>query len=169
MKLVLNFARLILLCIWLGATLFFGSVVAPSAFLVLRSFELANASEIAGSIVTRCLSVVNVAGFIIGLFLLITVFVPTKSRGFRFLLELLSVAVIVLATALGHWVIAARMHALRIAMSLPVDQIRPDDPRRIEFNNLHGYSVNTLGLAMIAALVLIVLISGRIKRLKTEG
>jgi hypothetical protein len=36
---------------------------------------------------------------------------------------------------------------------LPIDQIAIDDARRIEFNNLHGYSVNALGLAMIAALV----------------
>jgi hypothetical protein len=169
MKLVLNFIRLILVSLWLGATLFFGAVVAPSAFSVLRSFELANATEIAGSIVTRCLSVVNLAGFIIGLFLLVTIAVRPKPTRLRFLLELLSASAIVLTTGIGHWVIAARMHALRTAMRLPVDQIRPDDPRRIEFNNLHGYSVNTLGLAMIAALLTIVLILSRIQRLKTEG
>jgi hypothetical protein len=168
MKVVLNFIRLILLSLWLGATLFFGAVVAPSAFAVLRSFELTNASEIAGSIVTRCLSVVNIAGFILGLFLLLSVFVCTKTTRIRFLLELLSAGVIVLATGIGHWVITARMHALRVAMSLPVDQIRPDDPRRIEFNQLHGYSVNTLLLAMIAALVMIIMIAGRIKNLKVE-
>jgi hypothetical protein len=169
MKLVLNLTRLILLSIWLGATLFFGAVVAPAAFSVLRSFGLTNATEIAGLIVTRCLSVVNLAGFIVGLFLLVTIVIRPKPNGLRFLLELLSAAVIVLTTAIGHWVIAARMHALRIAMSIPVDQIRADDPRRIEFNYLHGYSVNMLGLAMIAALVTIVLILGRIQRLKTEG
>lgn len=169
MKLILNSVKLILLSSWLGATLFFGAVVAPSTFAVLRSFELSNASEIAGSIVTRCLSVVNTAGFILGLFLLVCVVVGTKTTRLRFLLELLSAIVIVLATGIGHWVIAARMHALRVAMSLPVDQVRPDDPRRIEFNHLHGYSVNTLGLAMIAAVLMLILISGRIKKITTEG
>ena len=153
---------------WLGATLFFGAVVAPAAFGVLRSFELANANEIAGSIVTRCVSVVNITGFIIGLFVLLCLFVSAKSKGLRFFLELVSAGVLVLATGIGHWAIAARMHALRIGMSLPIDQIRPDDPRRIEFNNLHVYSVNTLLLAMIAALVTIILISIRIKNLKIE-
>jgi hypothetical protein len=169
MKLILNFVRLILLSLWLGATLFFGAVVAPSAFAVLRSFDLTNASEIAGSIVTRCLSVLNIAGFILGLFLLLSVFVCTKTTLLRFLLEMLSAGVIVLATGIGHWVIAARMRALRVAMSVPIDQIRPDDPRRIEFNHLHGYSVNTLGLAMIAAVLMLILISGRIKKITTEG
>ena len=168
MKLILNFVKLILLSIWVGATLFFGAVVAPSAFGVLRSFELTNANEIAGSIVTRCLSVINIAGFIVGLFVLLCLLVSAKPKGLRFVVELISAGVIVLATGIGHWVIAARMLALRVAMSPSIDQIRPDDPRRIEFNTLHSYSVNTLGVAMIAALVMIILISGRIKNLKTE-
>jgi hypothetical protein len=168
MKLALNFVKLILLSMWLGATLFFGAVVAPSAFGVLRSFGLTNASEIAGSIVTRCLSVVNISGFIVGLFIVLCLFISARPKGLRFLLELLSSGLIVVATGIGHWIIAARMHALRVAMNLPVDQIRPDDPRRIEFNNLHGYSVNTLGLAMIAALVTIILMSGRIKNLTED-
>jgi hypothetical protein len=144
---------------WLGAALFFGAVVAPAAFSVLRSFDLPNASEIAGSIVTRSLSVVNIAGFVLGLFLLLTLLARRSQGRTSFLVESVCIVLIVLGTGVGHWVIAARMRALRAAMVLPIDQIRPDDPRRITFNNLHGYSVNTLGLVMIAALITIVLIS----------
>jgi uncharacterized protein DUF4149 len=168
MKLALNFIKLILLSAWVGATLFFGAVVAPAAFGVLRAFELTNANEIAGSIVTRCVSVVNITGFIIGLFILLCFFLTARPKSLKFLFELLSAGVFVLATGVGQWVIAARMRALRVAMILPIDQVRPDDPRRIEFNNLHVYSVNTLLLAMIAALVTIILISIRIKNLKIE-
>ena len=79
MKLGLNFVKLILLSAWVGATLFFGAVVAPAAFGVLRSFELTNASEIAGSIVTRCVSVVNITGFIIGLLILLCFFLQSTN------------------------------------------------------------------------------------------
>src|SRR5215213_8528073 len=157
---VLNFTRLILLACWFGAALFFGAVVAPASFGVLRSFGLPNASEIAGSIVTRTLSVVNVAGFVIALFLLITAFLRRGSQGrISFIVECVCLALIALATGVGHWVIAARMRALRAAMVLPIDQIAADDSRRVAFNNLHGYSVNALGLAMIAALVAMVLMA----------
>jgi hypothetical protein len=159
---ILNNIRLVLLAMWLGAALFFGAVVAPAVFSVLRSFNLTNASEIAGSIVTRSLSVVNVGGLIVGLFLLVTYFVARGRQGrISRLVEVISIVIIVINTAAGHWVIAARMRALRAAMILPIDQIRPDDPRRIEFNGLHGYSVNALGLAMIAALITIVMIARR--------
>jgi hypothetical protein len=160
-----------LLACWFGAALFFGAVVAPAAFGVLRSFGLPNANEIAGSIVTRSLSVVNIAGFGIALLLLVTLIVRRNVSGrVSFIVECICLAVIALATGMGHWFIAARMRALRAAMVLPIDQIAADDPRRVAFNSLHGYSVNALGLAMIAALIVMFLMvrSLRLEFLRME-
>lgn len=151
---------MILLAAWFGAALFFSAVVAPAAFGVLRSYGLPNASEIAGGIVTRSLSVVNVAGFVIALLLLITLFLRRGlvGRG-SFIVEGICLGLILVGTGIGHWVIAARMRAIRAALELPIDQIAADDARRIAFNSLHGYSVNALSLAMIAALVALVLMA----------
>ena len=154
----MNVTRIVLLAAWLGAALFFGAVVAPAAFGVLRSFGLPNASEIAGSIVTRTLGVVNVAGFVIALLLLVTAFVRRSPQGrISFIVECLCLGLIAVATGVGHWLIAARMRAIRAALELPIDQIALDDSRRVAFNALHGYSVNALGIAMIAGLVALVL------------
>lgn len=156
----LSSVRLILVSLWLGSALFFSAVVAPAAFGVVRSYNLANASEIAGSIVTRALSVVNISGFIIGLLLLLTFFAVRGRRGRTgVIIEFACLSLIIIATGVGHWLIAARMRALRSAMVLPIDQVPLDDARRIAFNSLHGYSVNALALAMIAALVAIILIA----------
>ena len=147
-----------MLALWFGAALFFSVVVAPAAFGVLRSHGLPNASELAGSIVTRSLSVVNVAGFLIALLLLVTLFLVRHGR-VGFIVEGICLVLIALATSVGHWVIAARMRAIRAALEVPIDQVAADDARRIAFNHLHGYSVNALGLAMIAALVAMVLMA----------
>jgi hypothetical protein len=155
-----NASRLVVLSLWFGAALFFSAVVAPAAFGVVRSFSLPNTGEIAGSIVTRTLSVINVSGFVIGLLLLLTLFLARGSRGrVALIIEFVCISLIVVTTGVGHWVIAARMRALRVAMLLPIDQVPADDARRIAFNSLHVYSVNALALAMIAALVTIVLIA----------
>lgn len=160
----MNYTRLILLACWFGAALFFGAVVAPAAFGVLRSFDLPNANEIAGSIVTRSLSVINIAGFLIALLLLLTLLLRRNSAGrVSFIVESICLVIIGLATAVGHWVIAARMRALRAAMLVPIDQVAADDPRRLAFGALHGYSVNALGLAMIAALVALVLMARNLR------
>src|SRR5688572_2463735 len=157
---LISLTRFALLAAWLGAALFFGAVVAPAAFGVLRSYGLPNASEIAGAIVTRSLSVVNVAGFVVALLLLVTLFLRRSStRRVSVIAGGICFGLIALGTGVGHLVIAARMRAIRAALELPIDQIAADDSRRIAFNSLHGYSVNALSLAMIAALVALVLMA----------
>ncbi|MEN3326566.1 MAG: hypothetical protein V7638_1373 [Acidobacteriota bacterium] len=163
---MLDSVRLVLLAMWFGAALFFSVVVAPAAFGVLRSHGLPNASELAGAIVTRSLSVVNVAGLVIAVLLLVTLLFATRGSVARVVLivEGICLAVIALTTSVGHWVIAARMRALRAAMVVPIDQVAADDARRIAFNHLHGYSVNALGLAMIAALIAMVLMARSLRQ-----
>jgi len=157
---IINFSRLIILSLWLGAAVFFSVAVAPAAFGVLRSFALPNAGELAGSIVTRTLSIINLSGFAIAVFLLLTLFVRRVSSGrISLIVESACIVLILIATGVGHWIIAARMRALRFAMYLPIDQVPVDDARRVAFNSLHGYSVNALAIAMIAALVAIMLIA----------
>jgi hypothetical protein len=148
---------MLLLAAWLGVAIYFSAVVAPSAFGVLRSFSLPNANEIAGTIVTRTLSVVNTSGFILSLLLLVSAFVLKKSYGrASFILQIALLMIVALATGLGEWVIAARMRGLRAAMHGQIDQVPLDDPNRLAFAALHGYSVAALGVAMIAAVLVIV-------------
>jgi hypothetical protein len=143
---------LILVAFWLGAAIFFSSVVAPAAFSALRSYQVTNASEIAGAIVNRSLSVINIGGFVIGSFALLIAFMWRGERTW-FLLETVALALLTVMTAVGHWVIAARIRAIRTALSVPIDQLGIDHPQRIAFANLHRYSVIALSVAMIAALI----------------
>lgn len=159
---ILNDLRLLLLGLWLGAAVYFSSVVAPGVFSVLRAFQLPNVGEIAGTLVTRTLSVVNISGFIISLFLLVTALAFGKGFGKRtFFLELATLIVVAVSTASGQWLIAAKMRALRVSMVLPIDQVPIDDPRRVAFNRLHGYSVTALSIAMIAGLICFLIIAYR--------
>lgn len=157
-----NGARVVFLGLWLGAALFFSTVVAPNVFIVLRSFQLLNGNEIAGTIVSRTLSVVNVCGFFIGLlsFGIALVFRPSARR-VLFAVEVIALALLAITTALGKWVIAARMLAIRTALSVPIDQVPADDPRHVVFNDLHQYSVTALAVAILAALAALLVILGR--------
>ena len=150
--------RMSLLSAWLGVAIYFSAVVAPSAFGVLRSFNLPNSSEVAGTIVTRTLSVVNTSGFGLSLLLLVTAFGLNRAfKRWSFILQLLLIVVIAAATAVGEWVIAARMRGLRLAMHGQIDQVPLADPNRLAFAALHGYSVAALVIAMMASLTVILL------------
>jgi hypothetical protein len=156
--------RLLLLGSWLGAAIFFSAVVAPSAFRVLRSFDLINAAEIAGGIVTRTLGVVNTSGFVLSVLLLLTAFVLKESYGRRaFILQIVLLMILAITTAIGEWVIAAKMRGLRAAMPTTIDQIPAGDPGRVAFDALHGYSVTALSIAIIAALICFFVAANRAK------
>ena len=167
---VINHIRIVLLAAWLGIAIYFSAVFAPTAFGVLRSFGLPNASELAGTIVSRGLTVVNKSGLIFGLILLVTALAVRKCYGrVSFILQSVLIVVVAIAAAAGEWVIAARMRGLRAAMQGHIDQVPLDDPNRIAFAALHSYSVAALGVAMIAALIVIVLMVVSRERVVTNS
>lgn len=162
MKSALRVLRLLLLGLWLGAAVFFGAAVAPSLFGVLRGANLANANELAGTIVTRLLAIINRGGFEISLFLIVTGYFATRNESRpRRLAEMISLGIMAIMTGIGQWVISARMLALRTAMQVPIDQIASNDPRRVAFDALHHYSVMAMGVAIVAGLIAFVIMARR--------
>lgn len=164
---VVRDVRLLLIALWLGGAIFFSATVAPSAFGVLRARNVVYANEAAGSIVTRTLAVLNTGGFIIALLLLASAFLFRQGVKRRvFLMEIISLSVVSVATGVGQWIIAARMLGLRAAMGRPIDNVAVGDPLRASFDSLHGYSVTALAVAIIAAAVALLLIARRGQRLE---
>lgn len=154
--------RLPLVAFWLGAAIFFSAAVAPNVFRVLgaygNAFGQPRALELAGIIVSLTLSVVNTGGFVISVLSLLVAFAYRKTYGGRvFILQNVLIGIVAIASGVGEWVIAARMRNLRHSMRLPFDQMDLNDPGRVLFQTLHGYSVATLSVAMIAALLVILL------------
>jgi hypothetical protein len=169
---VINNIRMSLLAAWLGAAIYFSAVVAPSVFGVLRSAGLPNANEIAGTIVTRTLSVVNTSGFVLSMLLLITTFVLRESLGrASLLLQIALLTIVAAATGVGEWVIAPKMRGLRAAMRGQIDLVALNDPNRMAFAALHSYSVAALSVAMLATVAVIFLMvsaRGRATALPTK-
>ena len=142
--------------LWLGAACFFSFAVAPSAFAVLPSRDLA------GSVVSRTLAIVNFSGIAIGLILLLTTLVrrldlkPLWLWTERFLLLIMTAA-----CAVGQFVISIWLASVRAQAGKPMEEVALDDPLRIQFDNLHQYSVWVLMTAMIAALIVFFIISAK--------
>lgn len=155
MKFLTNI-RLLLLVLWLGAAVFFSFAVAPSAFAVLQSRELA------GALVSRSLMIINLSGVVISLILLATAFFSSKGANLFFVwLERILLLIVAAACAVGHFVIGLWLSFVRTEIGRPLDELALDDPLRIKFNNLHEYSVWILIAAMIAALIAFFIISAK--------
>lgn len=146
--------RLLLTGLWLGAAVFFIGV-AQSAFAVLPSRELA------GAVVSRTLMIINIGGLVIGLILLGTSFLRRHgAKPVWIWAERLLLLILTLACAVGELVIGLWLKFVRAQMGgRPIDEIPLEDPLRIQFNDLHQYSVWVLAAAMAAALLAFFLIS----------
>jgi hypothetical protein len=152
--------RLLLIAVWLGAAVFFSFALAPTVFSVLPTRELA------GNVVSRTLMILNLSGFFIGLLLFITAPIGRKFIRVHLLaVEMIALLTITLMTGIGHWIIAARLAALRLAMRTPIDELATTDSLRVSFNNLHQYSVIVLSVAMIAAIAALLISARRVNRL----
>jgi hypothetical protein len=147
--------RLLLLGIWLGAACFF-IAVAQAAFAVLP------ARELAGAVVNRTLTFLNLSGLAIAVLLILLTFATTKTTNL-FLLwsERLLLFIVAAACGISQFVIGWWLIGVRAQMGRPIDELAADDPLRVQFNNLHEYSVWVLMAAMAAALLAFFVIANR--------
>ena len=154
--------RLLLLGLWLGAAVFF-IAVAQVAFSVLPQREQA------GAVVGRSLSILNFGGLAIA-FVLLVLSLATGRNTNKLLvwLDRGLVILVAIACAVGQFVIGLMLASVRAQMGgRPIDEFAVDDPLRLQFNQLHEYSVWTLGAAMIAGLIAFFIIANR--RVATPG
>lgn len=156
--------RLLLLGLWLGAAVFFIGV-AQVAFSVLPQRELA------GAVVNRTLSILNLSGLGIAILLLLLSFVAVRnSNRLLIWLDRILLIVVAVACAVGQFVIGFWLATVRAQMGgRPIDEIAVDDPLRIQFNQLHEYSVWVLMAAMGAGLIAFFVIANRVRPTASAG
>ena len=142
-------SQICLLALWLGAAGFLAAVVAPAAFEVLPSRELA------GAIVGRTLPVLFGLGIAVGLATLAIELVAAP-RPYR-LGRIVAACITALACAIAQLGVAPRIAALRASLSAPLASLATEDPQRVAFARLHMLSVAWLGVAILAGAVAIVL------------
>lgn len=136
-----------LLTAWLGAATLTVTVLAPRTFAVLPSRELAGA--VVGSVLPALFATGVVFGMIAAMLSAARSVAPGAAA-----MALLAAA----ACAVARFVVAPRLVVLRAQIGGPVERLSADDPRRVAFGLLHGYSVMGLGVAMLAAAISLTLL-----------
>jgi hypothetical protein len=148
------FIEVLLTGVWLGSMIFFSFAVAPSAFAVLPTRELA------GAMVTSTIGKVEVLGLVIGPLLILIKAASWRARSsskVNKILQVVFILVMISAAASSHFWISPQMISLRSAMGGHIDDVPIGDPLRVQFNDLHQYSVALMSTAMIAGFVVLFL------------
>jgi hypothetical protein len=152
---ILRFVQVFALGTWLGSIFYFSAAVAPGAFRVLPSQDLA------GLLVEFTLRRLHTLGLVAGLLLLLAsaaMALSSAGAGRRLILPVVGVVVMVILTIISQHMVIRRMNVLRREMGSVVETPK-DSPLRIEFDRLHRVSVQLEGSTLligVAALFLTV-------------
>jgi uncharacterized membrane protein len=147
----LRFIMLLSLVVWIGGIIFFAFVVAPTVFSVLPTRHLA------GQVVNRSLTALHWMGIVCGIVYLITSMIYSRlNMGYlqQFAPRHALVMIMLALTLISMFVVASKMEVLRADMGI-IDNVAQNDPRRVEFNELHRWStrlevgVFAMGLAVL--------------------
>ena len=150
--------EMLLLAVWIGAACLFSFAAAPIAFSVLED------AEKAGSIVSYNLFVVNVAGLVIGVLLVLLSFLP-RDYGNSIVLWIRRGLLVLLAAGcgIGQFVVGVWISMVRAQAGKPIRELDAADPLKLRFDQLHQASVWFLVGAVIAGLIAFFLIRGKAK------
>jgi putative copper export protein len=155
----LRYLMLLSLASWLGGLIFFSFVVAPTAFSVLPTRHLA------GAVVARSLGALHWIGIISGLVFLITSMLYARlNTGEAQLLTARHILILIMLglTCISQFGISPKMHAIRASVG-EIDNVPVDNPERVQFNALHGWSTRLEGGVFLLALVVAYLTAQQMK------
>jgi Domain of unknown function (DUF4149) len=146
------YIEVLLLGVWLGSMIFFSFAVAPSAFAVLPSREMA------GVMVTSTIGKIELLGLIIGPLLMLIHAASWRSKqsgAAAKSLQAILLLLMITSAGISRFWISPAMVSLRASMGGHIDDTPLTDPLRIQFNDLHRYSVAFMSAAMISGLVVL--------------
>ena len=149
----LRYLMLLSLIVWLGGLIFFAFVLAPTAFAVLPSRHLA------GSVVGRSLTTLHWLAIIAGVtFLLASILYSrlTKGTPHVFTARHIIVCLMLLLTLISQFGVIPRMQTLRASMG-EIDSVPPNNPTRMQFDDLHVWSTRVESGVFLLGLVLVYL------------
>jgi len=147
----LRFLMLLSLVVWIGGIIFLAFVEAPVAFTT----GLLPTRHMAGSVVGHSLDRLHYMGMVAGVTFVFSsalYYRLTAGHARPLALRHILVAAMIVLTMISQYAVSPKMYALR-EQAVVIDNLRPDDPIRREFNQLHVWSENFEKAVLLLGLV----------------
>lgn len=155
--LVLRYAALLALVVWVGGLVALGGIAAPSIFDVVAERQLENGRILSGALFGEMLERFTVVSYAAGGVLMLTLLARRilGPRPHRFAWRAGIVAVMLVAAAYGSIVVGSRIEHLQREIGVAPSTLPDGDPRRVEFGRLHGISTALQLVPLLGGLLLI--------------
>jgi hypothetical protein len=155
--LVLRYAALLALVVWVGGLVALGGIAAPAIFAVVAERQLPEGRVLSGALFGAILARFTILSYAAGGVLLLTLLLRRilGPRPHRFAWRAGIAAVMLAAAAYGSLSVASRITALQREVGVAPSSLPEGDPRRTEFGRLHGLSTALQLVPLLGGLVLI--------------
>jgi hypothetical protein len=140
--LVLRYAALLALVVWVGGLVALGGIAAPSIFDVIAQRQIADGRLLAGALFGEMLARFTLVSYAAGGVLFLTLLARRilGPRPHRFAWRAGIAAVMLAGAAYGSLVVGARIERIQRDAGVAPSALPEGDPRRVEFGRLHGLS-----------------------------
>jgi hypothetical protein len=153
---LLRYLYVVALVLWVGGLIVAGALVAPSVFGVLQSWNESQGRVLAGQVFGEVLLRLTWLSYAMGVIMFVTL---TLHRLLGSRPPKYGVRVGIMGLMLGMmfatgFYIIPQVNSIQSQVSGPVSALTAADPRRVEFNRLHGLSSILFSITAIGGLAL---------------
>ena len=153
----LRFISIVLLACWVGGLAALGVVAAPVIFAVITQHDPVAGPVLAGTVFGAVFAKFQHFAWVLGA-ILAAVLATRAAIGPRprwLGLRLWTVAAMLAMSLVSTLVLTPRIDRLRTGSDTPMALVANDDPRKIEFDRLHGLSSGMMLITILAGLGLL--------------
>jgi hypothetical protein len=153
---LLRYLYVVALVVWVGGLVVAGALVAPSVFGVLQEWNQAQGRVLAGQVFGEVLLRLTWLSYAMGaiMFITLTLHRLLGARPLKYGIRVGIMATMLVMMMITGWYLIPEVDAIQAQVSGPVSELPDTDPRRMEFNRLHGLSNILFSITAIGGLAL---------------
>jgi hypothetical protein len=153
---VLRYLYVVALVVWVGGLVVAGALVAPSVFGVLQEWNQSQGRVLAGQVFGEVLLRLTWLSYAMGgiMFITLTLHRLLGARPLKYGIRVGIMATMLVMMMITGWYLIPEVDAIQAQVSGPVSELPDTDPRRMEFNRLHGLSNILFSITAIGGLAL---------------
>ena len=153
---LLRYLYVVALVLWVGGLIVAGALVAPSVFGVLQAWNEAQGRVLAGQVFGEVLLRLTWLSYLMGgiMFITLTLHRLLGARPVKYGIRVGIMALMLIMMMITGFFLIPQVDAIQAGVQGPMTLLPDTDPRRLEFNRLHGLSNILFSITAIGGLAL---------------
>ncbi len=153
---LLRYLYVVALVVWVGGLVVAGALVAPSVFGVLQAWNQSQGRVLAGQVFGEVLLRLTWLSYLMGavMFITLTLHRLLGARPVKYGIRVGIMALMLVMMMVTGFYLIPQVDAIQAEVSGAVAELADTDPRRVEFNRLHGLSNILFSITALGGLAL---------------